>query len=306
MEVVDSFLIIKQSQGVSLFSIFSLPDCKHICDFGKKGHGPGEFIYSFDFCPLYCEKSGFVVSNKLISLNYYQIEDLINEKFMPYKVIYLPPKLNRFREITAIGDSLIFGASYGGNMEMFKFNNISNTLECFREFPDNYPEMSNEHKTNLYAYFLASKPDNTQFVRVYESQGKIEVFNLNSNKTIIIKYKNFPSLEENLHLDNSSRDLRYFTNQKIFCWGIQATNKYIYLRVYNDNYTNIVGDDDLLRTFIPDIHVFDWNGNPIAKIKISEYFDYYCVDLNDDYIFTCDGYYSDIICRYRITNYLKQ
>lgn len=302
MFTVDSFLLIFQDRDESMVNIFSLPDCQYICSFGRKGKGPGELFLSFNgtFKPIYGNNSGFTLGNKMININYYRVTDIINNNFKPYKIASLPPKLNRFLATVNIGDSVIFGSPYGGNMEMFKYNNNTQTLECFREYPDELPFMNDEAKTNLYAYYLASKPDNKKFVRVYEVQGKLEIFDLATNENLIISYKNFPSLKENCKLEKSMRNLPFNEDQIIFCWGVQATNKYIYARIYNDKYKNIVDGDELSRDFIPEIHVFDWFGNPVATLKFSEYYDFFAIDLNDKYLYTCDSYTPNIIKRYEL------
>ena len=98
------------------------------------------------------------------------------------------------------------------------------------------------------------------------------------------------------------RTLPFDKNQLIFCWRVQATNKYIYARIYNDKYKNIVDGDGPLRSFIPETHIFDWSGNPVAAIKLNNFYDNFAVDLNDEYIYTVDSYTPNIIKRYDLND----
>ncbi len=300
MCIVDSFLLILQQRDNSMLNIFLLPDCRHICDFGNKGNGPNEFVLSFNtsFNPVHGKNSGFTLGNKMVDIRYYKIKDIIHNNVAPYKEVSLPVKLSRFRALINIADSVIYGQPYGGNMEMFKYNNNSEILEVFKEFPKGYPLLDNQFKTELYAYYLASKPDNKKFVKVFASEGKFEIYNLETNTSNLILYKNFPSLKDNYKINNSSKYLSHDENMKVFCQEVHATNQYIYAEIYNDKYKNIYDKDGFLREFIPEIHVLDWSGNPVAILKLNEYYSYFSVDMDDKYLYTCDNFVSDTIKRY--------
>lgn len=307
MFTVDSFLIMHQNVNELIVNIFLLPKFKHICSFGREGKGPDEFIHSYNgTCnPVYGKNRGFTIGNKINSINYYRISDIISEIFRPYKIINLPPKLNILRTTANVSDSIIFGGSYGGNMEMFKYNNDEQVLECFKEYPDEFPLMNDEIKTNLYGYYLASKPDNKQIVRIYARQGKIEIFNLETKNHIVILYKDFPTLKENMKLEESSRFLNSGKGSLIFSWRIEATNKYIYACIYNDKYENIIENNSPSRNFIPEIHVFEWSGQLVARLKLTEYYDCYAIDTNDIYLYTCDSFFPDIINRYEMNEIIN-
>jgi hypothetical protein len=307
MCIVDSFLIISQSRGDSIFSIFSLPNCHFLTSFGNEGRGPNEFNMAFENVTLGAvnnDSSSFAVGNMMTNIQYYHIEDIFHKKFRPYRIEKLPQTLNGFRAIVYIGDSLIFGAPYRGNMHLFKFNNYTKSLETFREYTEKFPLMDPEMKREIFGCSMAVKPDNSKFVLAYSRLGKIEIFENNKSKPIVITYKGFPSLEENTGLNSTSKFIKKNPDELIFNEGIIATDKYIYACILNDKVSNVNNPNGPNRNFIREIHVFDWSGNPIIKIKLSKFYLYYSVALNDKYIYAIDDDVENIVYRYDLNKVL--
>ena len=309
MCIVDSFMIVSQSRPDTIFSIFKLPNCQYLLSFGNQGRGPEEFNLSMEFLTLntvYGKNGSFAVGNLLTKIQYYKINDIINRVFKPYKIARIPPKLNRFRAITYVGDSLIFGAPYGGNMHIFKFNTFTNKLESYEDYPMNFPQMISEAKREVFACFMASKPDNSKFLVAYYTQGVIEINNLTNNNPIKIIYKGFPSLMENDGLNKTSKFLDMKPDIQMFCERIIATNKYIYVRVANEAYSKIYNADGIKRSFIREIHVFDWSGKPIIKLKFDKFFSYFALDEFNKNLYTIDDSVSNKIMRYDLSKVLPK
>lgn len=304
IEVIDSFFVVYQKRSDTIFSIFQLPDLKHLYSFGKKGNGPYEFNLAFatTFKSVHGSESAFAMGNKMNNVQYYKVNDLLNNNSTPYKIAKLPPKLNGFRAITYLGDSLIFGAPYGTNdMDLFKYNTNDKLLEMFIEYPDDYPYMDNDAKRRLYGCYMAVKPDNTEFARTYANMGKIELYYANDNDPFVISYKNFPPLRENLKLSKSSKVQNSNGEEKIFSWGIRANNRYIYVQVFDEVYTKVAGSGGPLQSFVPQIHVFDWKGNPIAKLQLDSNFIVFDIDSEGKYLYTSSVFEDNIIRRYYLS-----
>lgn len=307
MIIVDSFLIVYQNRKDTMISIFALPDCKYIKGFGQQGRGPEEFNLAFanTFKPVHFSlNSSFGMGNNMTNIQYYKIMDVLNNNIKPYKIVSLPAKLNGFRAITYFTDTLIIGAPYRGNMDLFKYQVLSNEMVSFRDYDKEFPLMDPEIKREVYGCFMDGKPDNSKLVISYGNKGIIEILNINNNKHIEIKYKDFPTLEENLKLDNNSKVITFNPEQMVFCWGIVATNKHIYARINNTQYKNIAGREGMIRTFIAGIHVFDWSGNPVAIIKPDKFYNCFYIDEKDNYLYTIDENLENIIRRYDLSSIL--
>ncbi len=301
MCIIDSFLIVSQNRPDSIFNIFRLPDCKHLKSFGNEGRGPEEFNLTFSFVtlgPVSSTKSSFAVGNERTNIQYYRISELIKNNYKPYKTDKLPPELNRFRAVTYLGDSLIFGASYRGGMHLFKFNSVKEELKTFRNYPDTFPLKDPEMMREPYACFLASKPDNSSFAAGYYHTGRLEIYNVIKGETIIVTYKGSPSIIENWGLKSDSEYLSFNPESMRFCERIVATNKYIYMSFANDKHSKIYNEKGKERTFIREIHVFDWDGNPIAKLRLDKFYSYFSIDNSDKYLYAIDEMKENKITRY--------
>jgi len=302
--IVDSFLFIAQKRNDTIFHIFKLPDCKLITGFGKMGRGPNEFFNNFSsstFKPVFDSIPKFGVSNGVYSIRYYQISDFLDNRFEPYKTIDLPPELNGFQSVTYVKDSLIIGAPYNVSAHIIQFNPSSDSLSSFKEFAIQFPGLESRMRT-IYMTYMSIRPDNNKLVVSYGSFGKIDIYDLTNGELQTITYKDFPPIEENLSItrNSSEADYRFNRNQKIFCWEIVATNNHIYAKVLNTEYNNLVDGMSFSRNFIPEIHVFDWDGSPVRIIKPDKYYFKFYVSPNDEYLYAIDRNIEDIIYRIKL------
>ena len=240
----------------------------------------------------------------MTKIQYYKITDVIDKNFEPYRIESLPPKLNGYRSIAYISDSLIIGAPYRGNMNLFKFNTSTKKLETLKEYPEKFPLMDPEMMREVYGCALAVKPDNSRFALAYACIGIIEINDLKSGKAITISYKGFPSLEKNTGLTSTSISRKPNSDEQYFCANISATDKYIYASIYNEKCSKIFYKDGPNRTFIPEIHVFDWSGNPKVKIKLDDYYSLFDIDLMDKYLYTINDNIENKIERYDLSKLL--
>lgn len=304
LHVIDSFLVIYQKRKDILFSVFDLHSLKHLYSFGSKGNGPNEFNLAFSstFKPVYGKGSVFAMGNKMNNVQYYKIKELLNNITTPYKIAKLPPKLNGFRAMAYIGDSIIYGSPYAGeNIDLFRFNVDDKVLNNYVEYPKDYPLIDSETKREVYGCYMTAKPDNTKFARTYSNMGKIEIFDIDNKSSFVISYEGFPSLKDNLQLNKSSKNVEHRGDQRVFSWAITSNDKYIYVKVFNDRYDKIADSEGYNESFVPEVHVFDWDGNPITKLKLENYFNYYDVDNEGKYLYTSSVFEEDIIRRYDLS-----
>lgn len=304
--VIGSFLVINQDRRDLLFSILNISNLEHVKSFGVKGNGPNEFNLAFPntFKPMYKgNQKMFATGNKMSNVQYYKIEDLISGNETPYKITKLSPSLNGYRAIVYIKDSLIVGAPYGGDTDLFKYSK-ERGVDKFLKYPNKFPLIKKELKREVYGSYMAANPNNKKFVRTYSNIGRIEIFDLINPTPFIINYKNFPSLKENLKLNTNSKYPNRNKDEKVFSWGIKASKKYIYVSVYNNLYTNVVGKNGPKQSFIPAVHVFDWSGKPIANLTLDNHYINFDVDESGEFLYTESMYEEGNIRRYDLRKIL--
>lgn len=307
--IVDTFLIIAQGLPDSIFSIFTLPDCKYLMSFGTRGRGPNEFIdyySSFTLAPVYNNQSTFAVGNKTTNIQYYRISDVLQKSITPYKIEELPREIDGFATVGYFDDSVFICAPFRLNMLLAKYNSNNKNLSRFRSYPNVYSFEDLNDLRNLYSGALTVKKDKSKFAKSYGNQGIIEIYNINDSVPVTISYKGFPSLEENNGLNNDSKRSIFSKDEMIFCWGICSTNRYIYAKIYNDHYYNISDGKGLIRSYIAEIHVFDWSGKLVARIKPDYFYSHFAVDMNDKYLYALDDNREDIIRRYDLQKALPE
>jgi hypothetical protein len=113
--IVDSFLIVAQSRPDSIYSIFQLPDCKYLMSFGVKGKGPNEFLNSspgFTLEPVYSNQGSFAVDNMRNNIQYYRINDILQNNITPYKTEELPSGMDGCQSIGYFYDTIIIATPW--------------------------------------------------------------------------------------------------------------------------------------------------------------------------------------------------
>lgn len=171
MLIIDSFLIVMQPRVDTIGRIFHLPNCELVSSFGRHGKGPNEFM-SIDnntFKPFHASEDGFTMGNLGANIQYYRVKDFFNKELKPYKILKIPSSFLSFRAMANLGDSAFISAPYGGNDHIIRFHDKSNVVEKILDYPENFPNMDLTNKKNVFGCYMASKPDNTQFVITYAS-----------------------------------------------------------------------------------------------------------------------------------------
>ena len=299
--IVDSILIVAQSRPDSIYSIFQLPDCKYLMSFGIKGRGPNEFYNSnpgFTLAAVYSDQASFAVNNMRNNIQYYRINDIMQNILTPYKIEEFPSEMDGFQTIGYFNDTIIIVAPWRLKTLLLKYHSINKKIDHFKEYPNVYSFEDLMDLRNQYTGLITVKQDNSKFALAYVNKGVIEIYNINDTIPITVSYKDFPSLEDNLGLRKDSKGRTFSKDEMIFCWDICSTNRYIYAKIYNDKYVNISDGKGLLTSYIAEIHVFDWSGKLIARLKPDFFYSEFNIDTRDRYLYTIDENVENVIRRY--------
>ena len=300
--IYDSLLILSTTDREGLWSFVSLPDYVFIGKFFTLGQGPYEFtqspyvgsnkvkffkekeelfaaIYHFNKGMLYKMNISESIKNK--RLNIYTLKDS------------LPPILFNFVMI----DSTTFFCKELNNMQTQQIRyildmgkkNIPPHLEKLNlaaiEKDEDFNLLSTSTKHNINKNIIIEAPTDLNYINMYSVDGSF-------SKTICIgkKLDNIGKIQEKEKGDRmyTSADLRLFLK----FWGV------VYINEDNKTY-------QIKRRQLPNILLFDWNGEPLAKIKLNQFITSFDIDFINGYLYTFDVH-TEMFTKYDIKEILKE
>ncbi len=157
---------------------------------------------------------------------------------------------------------------------------------------DEFGRLSNRPKnTPLHIITKASltqtllSPNNKKIVLAYIHTDVIEIFDINTKKSISLKGP------ENFNTEFKNFQNRWFENEetRVAFIGGATTNKYIYLLYSGKNFS----DEKAFKG--SNIFVYDWEMNPVKKIKLNKEVYQICITDDDKTLYSYDEDTSYIV-----------
>jgi hypothetical protein len=144
--------------------------------------------------------------------------------------------------------------------------------------------------------FLFLKPSKNKCVLASRFTDKIEIVDLNSRKSTIIRGQDMFEPDMKVMTKGNGKKIAYpgQDSREAYVRG-QVTEKYIYL-LYSGN---LPGGKNLF--YGKYIHVYDWDGKPVKRLELDNYTKDFAVAGNDSLLYTYDPK-SKIISVAKLTN----
>ncbi|GAO30652.1 BF3164 family lipoprotein [Geofilum rubicundum] len=283
IHLMDSLLVLHHERPVEYWiSIFNT-NGKHKKSLYRKGRGPEEFVG--------VSSSGFVdgkfwmydFQNNIIVI----IPDLFSNPLSMFKYDVEIPGL----VIKLIDESsfvvLGFGTGTRSRFDRYNFkeNKVTtgygdiNTLKNFIRITSgehNYPLMMEK---TTFSSFFSVKPDRTKLVAAYYYFDALEIYNATGELKVCLRgpTDKYPKLE--VYHEGSGSGKITPRNTKVGYGQVVSTDNYIYA-LYS-------GQNIFEHGFsAKNLFVFDWNGNPIKKFKLSHPIETFCVDEKNNIIYS--------------------
>ena len=253
----DKHLIIFDDQKNDMFKIFELPSIHYQFSWGTTGKGPDEINYVDP-------KTIRVFNNRLVFQDGLKIKTAIvnNDSFKIIKTKLLKPQPELINGLVMINDSIFIIDKFSKSIFEHTYKNINddNISKDFGEYNDELNNSNFSDRYKAYRKMKAVKPDGEKFVVFYFFFNKFKLYNKNLKllKEVIINNKN---------LNKSYSFKNHGIENIIYNAAPFATDKYIF--VLNPN-SSIKSIDNDLDTFKPQLSVWDWEGNPIAKYELNK------------------------------------
>ena len=301
MELLDSALIILNLKDDKFFQIFTFPDLKYLGGYLEKGRGPNEEV-SID--PYIRHLSG----NKLMfkTLVSVKIAQLNMRELIIIKTIHIPGELLNLNHPFII-DTILYGYNVS-KITNKEFSGYVQGTNNIIDFGPSYPKVGKKippkFRNNIFAKAITVKPDQSRFASVYDLFPLLRIYSKNGNLLKQTYYNNgqkFPSaIMSHPTQEEANKVMQNYRK-------IKASKQYIYA-LYNGKTigeSKIEFNDDGIGGLTDtsnEIHVWDWDGNPIMKILLDRQIFSFCITPDDKSIICTSINSLNILLKYDIDN----
>ena len=290
--ISNNKLIVMRSYSVPLYSVFEIPLCKYIGSFGSRGKGPNEFEYP-DARTATASSNGFKLFDSRKGLLFVDISKYsISKKQFSIEQIKLPGELYILNDAIQVNDSIIYGLpeAWKSDKMFVKYNINSYEIDYFGEYPEFCSKMEKDYVWGLLWRHSVCKPDGTRFASFFDNFKMFRIYN-NSEKLEKEVVMDIPDV---VHMCNRKEGER----TKIFYRVVKSTNEYIFAMCINET-------SDKTLEINPTIEIWDWDGNPIAKLKMDNPIFSFDVTPSNKALYCIDRIITDKIFVYNLESILK-
>ena len=283
---LDSVLITFNLKGNTFFKIFRLPKLQYIGDFVGKGRGPNEEIYIDPFIQRLSANSFFyrsITSIKIVNFN------LIKNNIEFTRVIKLPSYALNLQHLFFIQDTLICGWDLLNKQDKeflaYDFN-TKKIIPFGPKYSSVIKDVPIKSKASIFSKIITVKPDKTAFAAAYDKFKMLRIFDRNGTLLKEVRFNNTTNLSKNLILNNFKNI--DFDNIIMHYQKIHSTNRYIYALYSGKPMSYVPSENRGIIDICNEIHVWNWEGKPIAKLTLDKNVFSFAV-LNDDNYLICSN-----------------
>lgn len=277
--LLDTTLIVG-NDSTYLFYQYSLKNKSLIANFISFGRGKGAVLAPMS-TGIYKNRLWVhdISLKKIVELNLSKIEGgTILSAIKEYNVPKFYYSIQLLDSLKGLGSGSMDSKYKLQEIDLKSGNEITE-FGNFNNVPNNIPFYSWKH---AYESFLYVKPTGNKALLACRYADQVEVFDLVTKKSIIIKGPENYEVEFKPYKANG-RDIMIRTDKTRFAFlNGMATGKYVYL-LYSGN-----KEDSKYPFYGKYIYVYDWNGKPIAKLISPHYLSAFAVSVDDATIYAYD------------------
>lgn len=267
MGLLGDILVFCDWENSPHFHVYQLPEFAYAGSFGQQGRGPGEFLDPLFWGQFeqHDSKKMWVYQMNTKVLSQIDInESLHTQNYESGFSVAIPPETHAAVNIISLNDSIVLGSGFSTEGEFFRFNHKNQKL-IWQPFKINYTRrLTTFFKENLENISILKqgvvkiKPDKTRFVKTLAYVPVIDVYHVNGDHEFSIILKDFyiPDFHEG----------EFKPNTRVWYENVFLTDYFIYALNRNCNLQHYQNDEcnDI------EIHVFDWNGEPVLAYQLNE------------------------------------
>ena len=272
--ICQNFLIVRDSDDSTYLSIYDIETKSFLKRFLKKGKGPNEYLNPY--FNNFGEDSIMVLDASMAStISIFSVNSILVGNNTPDRIIHL--KKDKDQDITNkcffVNNSLIgTGLFDSGRYCIYDLN--GNILKKFGSFPK---VISRVNYDNYHLGYIFSSREvirgNSQFTKIasvaqssfsiYSYDNKIEAFDQSFSLNWYTQ-----EIGEATYKDGKPYVARNGVGAKIGAGDLVVNDKYLFFPFSKDEFIELVKQG--IHDYYGYIFIFDWDGNPVAKLKLDK------------------------------------
>jgi len=294
--LLDDYLITVDIKADTFFRVFNYPSMDYVGWHTLRGAGPNEEIFINPFIKK-LTKNRFMYQ----TYNTVKIADIEKDRHALKLVnrIPIPGKLMDIEHVFIIDNKL-----YGSDL----LNSRQNEFVCYdpqskliNEFGPPFPEYNTKVPSaynSIYAKAVEVKPDYTLFASVYDKFPILRIYSIDGTLKNEVRFDNNQRFPYGLIKNNASKEEINIVVQNYR--KIKTTDRYIYALYVGKTNAEIDYENVGLTDFSNEIHVWDWDGNPVSRLLLDKSIFSFCVTRDDNYLLCNSVNVIDKLYKYQI------
>jgi hypothetical protein len=271
----DYHLLAMSIKTDTIYRVFELPGLIYNGGFGRKGNGPMEFINP-SISNFFPDKDVFILGD----LKYFRtvkISNAVNHGFSikELKRTPVPGALRNFNQLAQINDSIVVGYTiFKDEKDLLFFNTRTNKSWYDFDFPDVGINIPDNYLGITFLKYIGLKPDKKRIAFAYQRFPMLRIYSMDGKLIKDVRIKEASKQKKFVY-----SSARAFADTYTYYENIVTTEKYIYA-MYHETMSDASSNQTIRQ-----IHVFDWDGNPLVKYILDDWMKTYTVNPDDSYIY---------------------
>jgi len=249
--------------------------------FGREGRGPQEFLFPVELSRTPNTRNGLTINNRsMFEVKNLNLFTLIDGEAESVNAVYRNFNVG-YSRIHALGNSRFIGTGFFGNHRYA----VSDTTGFVSTYMGDYPfppqpNSSPESLPMAYQSRFVVHPTENRVASAAISSPNFEVFSIDGDSLRYLNRINYQPVSIDDRSGSGSIAV-IFLDENIHGYAsIDANEEFIYALFSGKPYS----DENYMRSNT--VIVFDWNGQPLAKITLPHEASQLSVSPSNDYIFT--------------------
>jgi len=297
--IIDSFLIVVDTERTPYaISLISRNNDSTVYHIAHKGQGPTEFISATDIAADANSKRAFWAIDVMSqSYSMYLIDSIMAGSLKPIKRIKPHNHKLFMDDFVVTKDHIVCNGSISRAQVSFislkdgSLEHESDKIPIEVEYPKS---ITNSHLSHAYTGSHAIKPDCSRIVASTRFGDYLSIYD---SSGVLLKALRTPEKLEPKFLTYPNGLIGY-TETKYGYLDITCTNSYIFAQYAGESHA---GDIEYTSKFV---HVFTWEGEPVARLLLDRYVLGICVDEQTNTLYALELYADQPIIKYKLPSEL--